>query len=1445
MKPIGAVALLSLAYGSTVNAASFDFDFDEGVVNLSTHYEYDPSSSELERHKEAYSKASQILCDATEGQLRIGRVTLNRSDSFRDTADVLALSSQGRSKSNIPSDWNRWSSDVPQPSSGLHVTLYRNAQDSGSTIAHEVSHLIFGLFDSYKEELTACGKGPSFDYPKLCADSTTNVINSSIPSCNDDSDCSSNEYCGNFYKPEMPYNEERMNSLMQDSSASYCFDSSANVDFSTTCGIDSDCATGSTCEQVRSSEFSVASNHDLLIGNAINQIRATESITNEYGVLPRNASISTFIGDTQTDAEASSTYFNKVKFVDGLGNLSDLNFYFTLLANDIANQQQSWQLNIMADSSVTNNATGDALDPLGQYTLVFNNSTDLSLVSLNNANGSGDNNFTVTNLSSNAANLTIDLFFSRLSLSDSAAGDVALLQRRGRLICNSPAQVIWDDPETTIQHEDRNGNVMDNISWMYNSTTDQFEMAVHSMVYMEDSTVNPPVFESEWETITRRYPFTQPAGLPIADAPASCNVAPTIVENLSETDQVFLVVDHSGSMNDCADQSESSCKSRLDVAKESIELYVDLQKDEQIDLGLISFNDKANPIQDLALLTNGTSGGTDAEAYITSANTLVATGPTAIGDALQLAREKFNAPENSGKSQTVYLLSDGKSNRGALEPEEVIPLLKDDGIIVTAIPTGDAVSNQPVFDLAAATHGDVLSAPDSRDLLGIYAELAANTRGVDLLFPRKKITLAPEGRKSKDVPYSLNQSMLIEEGSEELVVVMARRNTIADSWGINFNLIDPNGVLYKHSSPEVTVKPAYNLIQIPNPVAGTWILSAYPSVQAYQELTLVAFSDNPKPNLFIDALPHTVKSESPVIISANPVFYSDLESGFTLTGSVLRPDGSEVNIQLVQNIANQWAYPFEQFVGDGVYEVTINLTVDENALLQAGETLFAAPGIPARPDVKVEAFSRTATTRFLVQTGQLVACSGNDCDNDGLSNEQEGSNDYDGDGVPNSRDSDSDADGISDKIEQLFDRDLNGLPDAYDFQDEISPDDFYQTFPKNVEQVFFKGTANDWLSDSSMTLVGPNLWQIVITEDGTTNPRFKFDINGDWSVNYGDNNADGSLEQNGSDISLPGDGNYIISFNDLTLNYHVSKIDNTASAADWKRTVIYIQETTQAPEDMFIRGGIDHAYANSHLGRNCSKTNFECAVPIRFVNKQKQFSSDPKVLKEYSWQVGDTLLDWYGKEPNQGADAVGSPLAWTSNQALAGWNLPLYKDAGFGIDEENTFGAHYWKLEVEMDCSKTVNGWFEFKSHFDGWENDIAQSGTPYSSINHFAQCGKMNVVTRNSDSIQILPLSNSEEEESVEVNFSCNNGTTITGQNVYVVGNTAELGNWDPTNAVKLTPSAYPTWTGTIALDNPTNTVEWKCIKIAPDASVQWQGGSNNEFSSQQSSPISAIGSF
>ncbi|HET6469172.1 MAG TPA: glycoside hydrolase family 15 protein [Geminicoccaceae bacterium] len=96
-----------------------------------------------------------------------------------------------------------------------------------------------------------------------------------------------------------------------------------------------------------------------------------------------------------------------------------------------------------------------------------------------------------------------------------------------------------------------------------------------------------------------------------------------------------------------------------------------------------------------------------------------------------------------------------------------------------------------------------------------------------------------------------------------------------------------------------------------------------------------------------------------------------------------------------------------------------------------------------------------------------------------------------------------------------------------------------------------------------------------------------------------------------------------------------------------------------------------------------------------------------------------------------------------------------------------------------------------------------------------------------------------------VEVTFVCENGVTVPGQNVHVVGSATRLGAWDTNSALKLEPSAYPTWTKTLTLPAATG-FAWKCIKKAEDGSViAWQPGADTSHTTPASGTSTTGGSF
>ncbi|PAJ74346.1 alpha-amylase [Pseudoalteromonas sp. NBT06-2] len=189
-----------------------------------------------------------------------------------------------------------------------------------------------------------------------------------------------------------------------------------------------------------------------------------------------------------------------------------------------------------------------------------------------------------------------------------------------------------------------------------------------------------------------------------------------------------------------------------------------------------------------------------------------------------------------------------------------------------------------------------------------------------------------------------------------------------------------------------------------------------------------------------------------------------------------------------------------------------------------------------------------------------------------------------------------------------------------------------------------------------------------------------------------------------------------------------------APEENWQRTVIFIQAQTQSGQDMFIRGGIDHDYANNYLGKNCQANNYNCAIPIKH-NNLLNATTTP-------WKNNELYLDWYGNESSQSNEVEGTPLDWTTNFWLSQWGVKRTTATdGYGEDPLNIWGQHYWMLDVEMDCSQTVNGEFEVKAFVkngQGWEANIVQVPSPYISNNHFAQCGKINMFRFNNDNAEV-----------------------------------------------------------------------------------------------------------
>ncbi|WP_405770034.1 alpha-amylase family glycosyl hydrolase [Actinacidiphila glaucinigra] len=70
-------------------------------------------------------------------------------------------------------------------------------------------------------------------------------------------------------------------------------------------------------------------------------------------------------------------------------------------------------------------------------------------------------------------------------------------------------------------------------------------------------------------------------------------------------------------------------------------------------------------------------------------------------------------------------------------------------------------------------------------------------------------------------------------------------------------------------------------------------------------------------------------------------------------------------------------------------------------------------------------------------------------------------------------------------------------------------------------------------------------------------------------------------------------------------------------------------------------------------------------------------------------------------------------------------------------------------------------------------------------------------------------------------------NATTVWGQNVYVVGNNAALGNWITGSALPMSSAAYPVWKLDVSMGAGTS-FEYKYIKKDSGGNVTWESGAN-----------------
>ena len=140
-------------------------------------------------------------------------------------------------------------------------------------------------------------------------------------------------------------------------------------------------------------------------------------------------------------------------------------------------------------------------------------------------------------------------------------------------------------------------------------------------------------------------------------------------------------------------------------------------------------------------------------------------------------------------------------------------------------------------------------------------------------------------------------------------------------------------------------------------------------------------------------------------------------------------------------------------------------------------------------------------------------------------------------------------------------------------------------------------------------------------------------------------------------------------------------------------------------------------------------------------------------------------------------------------------------------------------------------------SQITGWEDSQIQVIVPA------ATPGDQSIKVRTASSVDSNSYNsfNLLTGDQVSVRFIINNATTAFGENVYLTGNTAELGNWDPDKAIgpffNQIMTTYPSWYYDVSVPAGTE-LQFKFIK-KNGAAVTWEGGSNHTYTA----PASGVG--
>lgn len=308
----------------------------------------------------------------------------------------------------------------------------------------------------------------------------------------------------------------------------------------------------------------------------------------------------------------------------------------------------------------------------------------------------------------------------------------------------------------------------------------------------------------------------------------------------------------------------------------------------------------------------------------------------------------------------------------------------------------------------------------------------------------------------------------------------------------------------------------------------------------------------------------------------------------------------------------------------------------------------------------------------------------------------------------------------------------------------------------------FRGTPNAWVN-TAMTRISSSIWQANINFTGEANQRFKFDVLGDWSQNYGDNESDGILDFTGGDIYTSISGEYVVEVNEDTLTYSLTpksgNLSPSAAISPANQTV------TVGAQILFSGAGssdpdgsiASYSWSNGATTETTSITFNSIGaqtVSLTVTDDQGATGSASVTITVQNEQPADS---WYFR---------GTPNAWSATQMSTSDNINYCTQQAFGTG--GTGGSPRFKIDHYADWTDSypaqdyvVSANTTYDVCFNA--NTLTVTATAVAGADMTPPSVTANPAAGNYVASQSITLSITDNEDTAPVLYYTTNGSTPT----------------------------------------------------------------------------------